>query len=284
MLLESKEYVEEIDLNRLKLDFLSLHPCVSETSLSEFVQQILISQPSSAPNLANEADWGFAQSVFFAVTLVTTIGYGQMSPLSVNGKLFCIFYSVMGIPLTLILFNAYTDRLLRKSNILLKTIIRKFSLENEANVLKMKLFYLFGLLLFLSSCFIFIPAYLFTQLESDWSYLDSLYYCFITLTTIGLGDYIPGESAEPTYRSTYKIIVSVYIILSLLSTVFVLKTFYEIPELKIMKIFALRLDEPNQFKNVSEYQILFGHDDNGIRNLYSQDFDQDVQPNFQSKI
>lgn len=39
-----------------------------------------------------------------------------------------------------------------------------------------------------------IPAWFFMDLEKDWNYLESLYFCFISLTTIGLGDYVPGET------------------------------------------------------------------------------------------
>lgn len=35
-------------------------------------------------------------------------------------------------------------------------------------------------------------AWLFRKWESNWSYLDSAYFCFVTLTTIGFGDMVPG--------------------------------------------------------------------------------------------
>ena len=39
--------------------------------------------------------------------------------------------------------------------------------------------------------FMFLPSVLFVYLE-NWTYDESLYYTFITLSTIGFGDYIGG--------------------------------------------------------------------------------------------
>ena len=40
--------------------------------------------------------------------------------------------------------------------------------------------------------FIFIPPVGFIRKE-DWTYAEGVYYSFITLTTIGFGDYVAGD-------------------------------------------------------------------------------------------
>lgn len=64
---------------------------------------------------------------------------------------------------------------------------------------------MFYLVSFVLIFFFFIPAAIFNYLEPEWDYLDSIYYCFISLTTIGLGDYVPGDATAAPYRAIYKI-------------------------------------------------------------------------------
>lgn len=60
--------------------------------------------------------------------------------------------------------------------------------------------------------FFAIPTAVFAYLEPSWGVLDAFYYCFISLTTIGLGDYIPGEGVSIDNRSIYKMIITAYLV------------------------------------------------------------------------
>ncbi|KAE9553497.1 hypothetical protein FO519_003289 [Halicephalobus sp. NKZ332] len=46
--------------------------------------------------------WSFSESVLFAFTVITTIGYGNVAPRTFSGRLFCILYGLIGIPFTLL--------------------------------------------------------------------------------------------------------------------------------------------------------------------------------------
>ena len=50
---------------------------------------------------------------------------------------------------------------------------------------------------FFTSLLMLIPAAIFTALENDesgnWDYINSVYYTFITLSTVVFGDMVPGE-------------------------------------------------------------------------------------------
>ena len=55
--------------------------------------------------------------------------------------------------------------------------------------------------------FFFVPAAVFQALEPEWNYLDGLYFCFISLTTVGLGDYVPAHNPDRSSRNFYKFCV-----------------------------------------------------------------------------
>lgn len=133
-------------------------------------------------------------------------GYGHVTPLSQEGKLFCMLYALIGIPLTLVLLTALVDRLMIPTTKYLHFLNSHLGHLYPPFTIRLLHFgTILGTLIFL---FLLLPAAMFTYLEPEWNYMDSLYYCFISLTTIGLGDYIPGDSPDQKYRPLYKLIIT----------------------------------------------------------------------------
>uniref|UniRef100_A0A914V6R4 Potassium channel domain-containing protein n=1 Tax=Plectus sambesii TaxID=2011161 RepID=A0A914V6R4_9BILA len=46
--------------------------------------------------------WSIPDAFLFSFTVITTIGYGNIAPKTFGGRLFCIFYGLFGIPLTML--------------------------------------------------------------------------------------------------------------------------------------------------------------------------------------
>ena len=42
-------------------------------------------------------------------------------------------------------------------------------------------------------CFFSLGSAMLRSLKEKWSFLDGFYFCFITMTTIGFGDIVPGK-------------------------------------------------------------------------------------------
>lgn len=118
-------------------------------------------------------------------------GYGHTVPLSDGGKAFCIVYSLFGIPVTLFLLSVVVQRIMV---LVTRRPVSYFHRRWAMSKSKLATIHATCLAIVIALLFLFIPACIFTSLEKDWDFLESLYFCFISLTTIGLGDYVPGET------------------------------------------------------------------------------------------
>lgn len=65
-----------------------------------------------AVSLTEFDDWNFWGSFFFSTTIVTTVGYGSFAPQTVQGKIFLIVYSLVGICVAGQVFGVIGDRLI----------------------------------------------------------------------------------------------------------------------------------------------------------------------------
>ncbi|KAI3389796.1 hypothetical protein SNEBB_001942 [Seison nebaliae] len=143
--------------------------------------------------------WRFAGAFYFSTTVITTIGYGHTTPKTVGGKLFCMAYAMAGIPLCLVMFHSVGERLNALVSWIVIQIKRQLDRPRQ-EVTQSELVIISGML---SIIVITSGAGAFAYYE-DWHYFDCIYYCFITLTTIGFGDYVALQresalEANPSY-------------------------------------------------------------------------------------
>ncbi|XP_070577241.1 potassium channel subfamily K member 1-like isoform X1 [Ptychodera flava] len=223
-------------------DFLSRHECVRYPELDKLMAEIVSESNRGVSVVANRtkpSNWDFASSMFFSATVVTTIGYGTVTPLSGYGKAFCMAYALIGLPLTLLVIGVSVERLSVLTSRLLKFLNSKLS--HKCKILTVQLLHLGILGLSVFIFFYLIPAAIFCTLETDWSYFDAIYFCFISLTTIGLGDYTPAHNPEhqKEYRNVYKVAVVGYLILGLISMILLVELMVQIPELNAGLLFMI---------------------------------------------
>lgn len=58
--------------------------------------------------------WSWLNSVYFSVITLTTVGYGDFHPVTDGGKIFTIFYILMGIGLMLSFINELFNHRINK--------------------------------------------------------------------------------------------------------------------------------------------------------------------------
>jgi potassium channel subfamily K protein 1 len=241
------------ELNRYVREFRERHDaCLTDDELNEFIKLISIANDKGVPatrNVSKEQNWSFGQAVFFAGTVLTTIGYGDVTVQTQLGKVFCMIFALFGIPATLLLLYAVIERLMKLTSFMLAKFTDVFHpifksvsrLGDSIQRSHMHVIFALSCALFVLVFFFVIPASLYSKIEG-WSYLNSFYYCFISLSTVGLGDYVPGDHVDQQHRHMYKILSTIYLIVGVTVMVWLLQIFSETPEFNFYKYFTLTKD------------------------------------------
>ncbi len=70
-------------------------------------------------------NWRWLDSLYFCVTTLTTVGYGDFSPQTDAGKILFIFYILSGLGLLFAFVNAFSKKIMEYRVGLLKKIEKK---------------------------------------------------------------------------------------------------------------------------------------------------------------
>lgn len=235
----------------------------------------------SGRNCKKNSKWKFTSALLFVITIMSSIGYGHISPATWEGQIVCICYSLIGIPFYLMtiaklstnfgdLFtflyvefnkiNPITKWLAwRRERLKIERKRLKQSKSTTSMMLKTSLSHHEGLSITTSEldhalyvldeldyqgdvnsddsddeqderhddevpislsilliiAFLYSGNYFFHKTE-DWSMTTSFYYNFITLTSIGFGDLVPGKEQDNLIEADIRLMLcSIYCFLGL---------------------------------------------------------------------
>lgn len=142
------------------------------------------------------------------------------TPATIAGKLFLIFYGLIGCAGTILFFNLFLERLitiiayvmkscherqLRRKGVLPQDT-RQASRNPEVDSLagwKPSVYYVMLILCLASLVISCCASAMYTPIEG-WSYFDSLYFCFVAFSTIGFGDLVSSQNAQYDSQGLYR--------------------------------------------------------------------------------
>ncbi|KAJ6657992.1 hypothetical protein lerEdw1_001651 [Lerista edwardsae] len=221
-------------LSRLKEDFLKNFTSLSPAEVEVFVQNLMEAIRMGIYPRGNElptkhSNWDFSNSFFFVGSTLSTIGYGNLAPKTAGGQLFCVVFALFGIPLNIVFLHHIGKILSLLCERLAKCLHQRGVKKKRTRFLTLMFFLLMGILVFICA-----PSVIFRKMEG-WTYSEAIYFAFITLSTIGFGDYVIGRQHEKNYFPGYRILVAIWIIFGLawIALLFnLLTTLLEDPEKK----------------------------------------------------
>ncbi|KAJ0171076.1 hypothetical protein K1T71_013275 [Dendrolimus kikuchii] len=197
----------------------------------------------SEPHKAGQ-QWKFTGAFYYATTVLTTIGYGHSTPATIGGKLFTMFYAIVGIPLGLIMFQSIGERVNRLSSVIIKSLKRAMNCkQTSASEVD-----LICVVTTLSSLTIAGGAAAFSTCEG-WSYFDSVYYCFITLTTIGFGDMVALQKDNALNRKPS------YVMFALIFILFGLAIVAACLNLLVLRFVTMNTEDEKRDQQQAEQQV-----------------------------
>ncbi|KAK0409773.1 hypothetical protein QR680_004748 [Steinernema hermaphroditum] len=91
--------------------------------------------PDDIINGTGPVKWSFGASIFFSWTAITTIGYGHIVPRTLKGRIVCLFYALLGIPLILVTI-ADMGRFLSGGIIWIHNQVRRFRIACSKKCVK----------------------------------------------------------------------------------------------------------------------------------------------------
>lgn len=140
------------------------------------------------------------------------------TPRTIPGKIVLIFYGFLGCAGAFLFFNLFLERIITFLAFILRSIHehdlrrkglmsdRRGSQTSDTDSLdswKPSVYWVM-LILFLGACVIACCASAMYQPVENWTYFESIYFCFVAFATIGFGDYVVSQLSDYDYVHLYR--------------------------------------------------------------------------------
>uniref|UniRef100_A0A8C3G3L4 Potassium channel domain-containing protein n=1 Tax=Cyclopterus lumpus TaxID=8103 RepID=A0A8C3G3L4_CYCLU len=158
--------------------------------------------------------WDIPGAFYFVGTVVSTIGFGVTTPSTGTGKVLLVFYGFLGCSATILFFNLFLERVITLLSLLIFWCRRRTgrngpegraSEDNKNEELKPSVYQVTLILFLLSSM-------------EGWTYMESLYFCFVAFSTVGFGDFVSGQREHHEHTWAYQVANCLLMLLGVCST------------------------------------------------------------------
>jgi len=148
--------------------------------------------------------------IYVLLYFVLFLGYGHLTPKTSTGQLFCIFYSLVAIPIAGIMLISVGSHVALALQLFITFVEKKLLRREVQGNTEMKS----TVVTFVFMLLIIIFGALLTSHTDGWTFVEGMYFIFISLSTIGFGDYIinDGELNDPDDKKTIAVNFTIVLI------------------------------------------------------------------------
>lgn len=132
-------------------------------------------------------------------------GFGVSTPSTVAGKVLLVFYGLVGCSATILFFNLFLERVITLvTHIILQCHRSRTAHRNQEKQgdhddrqkkSKPSVFQV-SIILFMVVMLVACTATSLYSAMEGWTYLESLYFCFVAFSTVGFGDLVSSQRAQ----------------------------------------------------------------------------------------
>ncbi|KAA8497124.1 Two pore potassium channel b [Porphyridium purpureum] len=208
---------------RLRVEASSQNNGVPSTDIGEKVKRALWKNPLVVLSLMHlvsgvvvfkvleGAHWTWLDAVYFSMTLITTVGYGDLTPSSSGTKLYAIVFILVSVFLVSSVLNGFVTKLLDSQEKLFARVMAKNPSGDDIESLNVPVLaarrdlisnvVIFSLFLAASTAFF--------MASEGFSVLNAIYFVIVTLTTVGLGDITPKHRSGKAFAIIFLLVGTV---------------------------------------------------------------------------